>query len=167
MSSNSDTDNTFSSFVMDFTQYETELKANVPELILAFLTSAGISYYMGDDPMTCSKRGGVQVLAQYIGGFLGDALQAGGYVSSSNTLIAYKVLIAGSSFVVLSKQFGSVLPYTELLGESVTASVVAHYGGNYIQTYWNGSNNSSNNNSSNNNSSNNNSSSASSGTPTY
>ena len=164
--SNSDTDNTFSSFVMDMNQYETELKANVPELILAFLTSAGISYYMGDAVDICAKRGGVQVLAQYIGGFIGDALQAGGYVSSSTTLVAYKVLIAGSSFVVISKQFGSVLPYTELLGESVSASLIGHYGGSYLQNWWNGSSNNSSNNSSNTNSSSS-SSSASSGTPTY
>ncbi len=131
--SDSNTDESFSSFVTDINQYETELTANVPELILAFLTSFGIGYYMGDDPMTAAKRGGIQVLAQYIGGFLGDALQSGGYVSSSSTLVAYKVLIAGSSFVVISKQLGSGLPYTELIGESVIASLVGHYGGQYYQ----------------------------------
>jgi hypothetical protein len=161
--SSSNTSDTIENYLTSMNSYETEFSANIPELIIAGLTSFGIGIYMNDDYATAGKRGLVQAVAQYIGGFVADGLQSTGYLSSNYSLLASKALFASSSFVFVSRQAGSNLPTTTLLGESVTATLAGHYLGSYYQS-WMG--NTSNNNTNNSNS-NSNSNSASSGTPTY
>ena len=116
-----------------------EFSANEYELLLAFLTDAGISYYFGDSPYNASKRGGLMTVAQFIGGWATDAIIGGGYVSnyvsSTNNVaqLLIKFSIASLAFLELNRYvLGSELDTMSLLEESGLTTVVAQYGGKWL-----------------------------------
>jgi hypothetical protein len=137
---------------------EKEFTVEVPEMILVFVTSAGISYYAGDSPTVAGERGAILAVSQYIGGAVSQALQnAGDFKSKSSSTstskspsdltqygpVLSKFLVASGLFVGINKAaLGSQQPIQNLFGESAIASVVAHYGGPYVKKLFNGSSNS-------------------------
>lgn len=117
-----------------------EFKTEWPEMVLVFLTSAGISFAMKDSPLKSIERGSVLAVGQYLGGYLADAMTNATYfVNSTNSFVLkYGALmtkfgVATSVFIIGNKAIiGTNLPVAEMFGESALASVVAHYGAKYI-----------------------------------
>ena len=117
-----------------------ELYASWPEVALVFATSVAISLYQKDEPIVACERGAILGVGQYIGGFIGDALNnASTYGTSTYAqygpvmtkfVIATGLFIAGNRELINSQQEASTL-----FGESVVASVIAHYGANYYNRY--------------------------------
>lgn len=116
-----------------------ELKAEWAEMVLVFATSVGISLYFNDSIFVAVERGGILAVAQYVGGFLSDALNNAKYYQSGGKYKKYVPLL--SKFVMSTGIFvagnvallGTKQPYHTLFGESAVASVIAHYGSPYVK----------------------------------
>ena len=108
-----------------------EWYAALPEIVLVFGLSFGISMYMGDEAMTAVKRGSFMAVGQYTAQIAVDMMPA---PVSNNQVYLYNVekfAIATSIFIGGNKYvIGSQQPLANLFGESVVASIVAHYSAN-------------------------------------
>jgi hypothetical protein len=117
---------------------KTEFQNDLAEMILVFATSAGISYFQGDDILVAFERGSFLFLGQYLGNFVADAFTNALYFTSSANAAQYaplmvKFAVATGTFIAGNKHvLGSEQPYPTLFGESAVASVVAHYGASAI-----------------------------------
>lgn len=115
-----------------------EVKTELPEMLLVFITSAGISYYMGDEIVTACERGGILAFGQYWGGYLGDAMANSKWnmtqFSGMTTkfVVVTSIFVAGNRYLLESQQ-----PLTNLVGESFVASLVAHFGANAVTPFTN------------------------------
>ena len=108
-----------------------EFKADIGELIIVFLTSAGISFYMGDKALIAIERGSIMSIGQYIGGFIADATSSMAILSNSNIgnlmtkfIISTSIYIGGNELLINPQ-----IEIKQLFGESLVASIFAHYGG--------------------------------------
>ena len=106
-----------------------EFKADIGELILVFLTSAGISFYMGDKALIAIERGSIMTISQYIGGFIADATSNFTIISNIGNLmtkfiISTSIYITGNELLIHPQ-----IEIKQLFGESLVASIFAHYGG--------------------------------------
>ena len=106
-----------------------ELKADIGELIIVFLTTTGISFYMGDDLMIACERGSIMSISQYIGGFIADATSNFTIISNIGNLmtkfiISTSIYIGGNELLINPQ-----IEIKQLFGESLVASIFAHYGG--------------------------------------
>ena len=111
-----------------------EFKADIGELVLVFITSSTISYFMGDTWLIAAERGSMMSIGQYIGGFISDAAMP---MMSSNAglitkfVIASGVYIGGNEYILTN---ATPLEYKQMLGESVIAAIIAHYAGASTRT---------------------------------
>ena len=117
----------------------TEFKADIGEIVLVFLTSSGISYYMGDEGMIACERGGIMAFGQYLGGFVADAMATVPSMANIGSLltkfiVSTTVYIGGNEYVLTN---ATKLEFNQMFGESLAASVVAHYAGQATKTQIN------------------------------
>ena len=108
-----------------------EFKADIGEIVVVFLTSAGISYYMGDEAMIAAERGSIMAFGQYLGGFVADATATVPSMANIGSLlikfiVSTSVYIGGNEYVLTN---ATPLEFQQMFGESIVASVVAHYAG--------------------------------------
>jgi hypothetical protein len=115
-----------------------EFRSEIPDMIIVFMVSFGISVYEGDDYALAAERAGVLSAAQYIGQYMSDALNNAQYFNSSSMFgqampVLTKFAVATGLFVGTHK-FGlsSTVPVDVLFGESAIASVVSHYTSGFI-----------------------------------
>jgi len=113
-----------------------EFNAELPELILVFASSVAISRYMNDSWKTASARGGIMAVGQYVGGYVSDALASAQYFNTASMAkyspYAVKFVLASGAFIAGCRYLGSTQPLSNLLGESLIASIIADTGAPYI-----------------------------------
>ena len=106
----------------------------LPEVVVVFGLSFGISMYMGDDAMTAVERGTFMALGQYTGQIAIDAMpkpvsDTQIYLYDAEKFaIATSIFIGGNKYIISSRQ-----PIKNLLLESAVASIIAHYTYNATQ----------------------------------
>ena len=111
-----------------------EWYAALPEIVVVFGLSFGISLYMGDEIVTALERGSFMALGQYTAQIAVDMMPKP--ISDTQVYLydAEKFAIATSIFIGGNKYIlGSEQPIQNLLIESAVASIVAHYSYNATQ----------------------------------
>ena len=106
-----------------------EFKADIGEIVVVFLTTTGISYYMGDELMIACERGSIMGLGQFLGGLVGDASASIPSMANISSLlikfiVSTSVYIGGNEYVLTN---ATPLEIKQMFGESLIASVAAHY----------------------------------------
>ena len=120
------------------TNYAQDVMADAGEIIIVFVTSCGISYYMGDDMYVALKRGGIMSVAQFIGGVIAYGTMNLGNVTLtfagdfSKFIYSSLLFMGGNKYILESEQSAPVL-----VRESLIASIVSHYGARTVQSYVN------------------------------
>jgi len=116
--------------------YAKDVMADMGELIIVFVTSAGLSYYMGDEWDTALKRGSIMSGAQFIGGAVAYGTLNIGNVNLTlvgdftKFVFSSLLFMGGNKYILDSEQ-----PVEILLRESLFSAVVAHYGARTVQNY--------------------------------
>ena len=106
-----------------------EFKADIGELIIVFLTTTGISFYMGDKLLIAIERGSIMMISQYISGFIADVASNFTIISNIGNLmtkfiISTSIYIGGNELLIHPQ-----IEIKQLFGESLVASIFAHHGG--------------------------------------